>query len=438
MRFIRRLGALLVSTFVIGNFLALPAHADAPATFLGTAKGQALKLDLLGQDLTFGLANSLVNSTVAAVANASGQALVPGTESKAELSGADGQKSSPLACANALIPDVLKSLLSGGLACSESKVDIKNGAPHAFSQGSVAALDVKLLPDILNQLIDQLTQLLSGVAGTVQQTLDTAKIGDVLPSLNNLLGATPVGSTASAVPTAPVQTLLSGLQLDTATNTLKQLLDALKAQLQNVLNTVGNLLSIRLGASSTESTTKNDVVENVAKGVGGSIDVLPGLLNGVSLLKIDLSSASAKAVQSRSTGKTAGTPTFDPSLATVKLLGVPVAIPGQALTLLAGTPLESVVSLGSGHTVQNADGSSGAVADGVGLQLLKGVLGGIGMRTASVQALSNGNAAIVTPPGKPAALPELAHTGGAAWLPFLGTGLLAASLVTRRLFLAKK
>jgi hypothetical protein len=177
------------------------------------------------------------------------------------------------------------------------------------------------------------------------------------------------------------------------------------------------------------------------------------------LASIVIGSATATATQDKATGN--GTANYDPSIVTVKLapvLGLPATTiplrPGQTITILQGTPLESTITLGDGKT-DNAKNSSKAMADGVSLQLLKGLalpsLTG-SSSTASAAAtgassaptggivleLAHAEAAVATQPVAPAPAPvvqapkQLPFTGAPRWLGLLGFALVAAGFGTRR------
>ena len=142
-------------------------------------------------------------------------------------------------------------------------------------------------------------------------------------------------------------------------------------------------------------------------------------------------------------------PSFDAALVTVNLnptlagaLGLPASTsikPGVTQTILAGTPLQSTIIVADGSTSKDANGTVHAVADGVSLQLLKGINGGIALALAHSEANVVGAPAVVTPNQqaivKAVTLPR---TGGPSpWVPFAGAGLLGAALVVRRLLVAR-
>src|SRR5436305_4940922 len=139
MKIARRLMALVTATFVIGGFMALPANADTPERFAGTATARALNINLLGNNITIGSTNALGNSTPLAQASGSGVLLVPGTTSTAEASGPNKVEAPPQAC---LLNLPLLNLLSVATACSQSKADTPGGVPNATSTANVAAVNL--------------------------------------------------------------------------------------------------------------------------------------------------------------------------------------------------------------------------------------------------------------------------------------------------------
>ena len=140
------------------------------------------------------------------------------------------------------------------------------------------------------------------------------------------------------------------------------------------------------------------------------------------------------------------------------LLGPLLSVaPGQTITILQGTPLESTITVADGHT-ETAGKSAKAVADGVSVQLFKGLsslLPTSGTRSlhtaaadpsaavvvelAHTESAVTGNPPAVAPtPANPAApnpaqVKALAFTGSSPWLPVGGVVLLAGFWGTRRL-----
>lgn len=404
MKIARRLVALVMTTFVVGAFLTVPASADTPERFAGTATARALNISLLGNNITIGSTNALGNSTPLAQASGAGVLLVPGTVSTAEANGAGKSDTPPKAC---VLDLPLLNLLAVAVACSQSAANTTGGVPNATSSASVASVDLGGL-SLLQPIIAQLTPLVDQTVGTVQNTLNSL--------LGNLL--TP---------------LLNSLNLN---------LDSLVSDLLAGLQRATGLLSVKVGPSASAVTTNNGAVTAQSAAEGAVIDVLPGLaLSGAPLISIVVGSASTVSTFDRVAGTSNAS--FDPAILTVRL-GLPILgnlteIPvrlGEPLTLLAGTPLESTISLGAGRKVSNADGTVGAVADGVSLQLLKGVSGGIGIELAHAESAVGGAKASISEQTLTSVLPakELAKTGPEApWLPMAGFGLLLVAFVTRRL-----
>ncbi|HJV08449.1 MAG TPA: hypothetical protein VJ653_02180, partial [Acidimicrobiales bacterium] len=270
---------------------------------------------------------------------------------------------------------------------------------------------------LLRDLLLQLTPVLDQTVGTV-----VGLVNGVNPSLGSLLtglvGNLGLGQTSTV---APVSGLVTGL------------LDGIQRATQ--------LLDVKVGESNSTTATTATAVTATANAAGAQIDLLPGLtLGGAPLLSIIVGQAKSVSTFDRATAKS--TPTFDAAVARVRLglplLGATVTdIPIQLnapLTLLAGTPLETTISLGAGRTV--TDPNTGAVAsyaDGVSIQLLKGLNGGIGLELAHAETGAGGQTRLtsqqqtVTP-----VVPSLAKTGNDPWLPLTGAGLLLVALGIRR------
>lgn len=405
----RRVAALTLSTFVVTAALVLPAHADTPERFAGSATARALNIALLGQNVTIGSTNALANSTPAAQANGAGVLLVPGTTSTANVSGVNQVQAPPQAC---LLNLPLVNVLNLAAACSQARADTTNNLPTASAAAGVAAVTVNGL-DLLTPIISALTPVLDQTVGSVTNLLSGL--------LGNLLNP-----------------LLGNLGLNT---------NSLVSDLVNGLKRATAIASVRLGTSTSQVTTAADKVTAVGTAQGGQVDVLPGLtLAGAPLLSIVLGSARATSELDRGTG--ASTPSFDPAIVTVRL-GLPLLGPGvteipvrvgQPVDLLAGTPLAISISLGAGRTVRNPDGTVGSIADGVSVHLLNNL---IGLELAHAESAVGGARAVITPPttAPPTVLArELAKTGapGSSWYPMAGFALLFAAYVSRRLACARR
>jgi hypothetical protein len=415
---IRRIAAVALSTFVLTALSTVPAHAQttqvvAPEAFIATSSARALDLNLLGNRVTVGVTSALIDSSAKAQATGAGVLLIGGTIANAAVSGLPGTtalEDPPPACVLNL---PLLNLLNAAVACGDAKAILGDAGPSASGQGGVAAIDLHL--SLLQPLIDQLVALVGNTIGAV--------VDPLLALLGNLLNP-----------------LLGSLNLN-----VNNLVDELLAGVQRATG----VLRITLGTSSSDSLTTADKVTAQGVAAGVQVDVLPGLaLSGAPLLSIVVGSAKAAVDITRpapgaSVTTATAVPSFDPAIVTVRLglplLGNITEIPvrlGEPITLLAGTPLESTIALGAGRTVTNPDGSVAAVADGVSLQLLKGVAGGIGLDLAHAEAAGGGKSAQVTTVQLQEPVPvqeQLARTGATPWMPLTGFGLLLAALVTRRL-----
>jgi hypothetical protein len=118
-------------------------------------------------------------------------------------------------------------------------------------------------------------------------------------------------------------------------------------------------------------------------------------------------------------------------------LGVPSKITvagGQSLCVpgLVGTPLETCVTVATA----GVDAQGNPFADGVSIDLLKGLNGGVGLSTGRATGGAAAVPATITAPAE--STPDLPRTGGNATLPLVGGLLLAAVLVTRRLVYGRR
>lgn len=377
----------LASAFMVG-----PASAQVPETFLGRAAAKALEVQVLGQGTTLGVTTAEATSRLTAVAEGAGQLLNLGTIQKSEVAGS-GTDVKPDKCALGL---PVADILAVGLACGSSSATIVNGNPVATSEASVANLDLSG---------NVALQALSGATGAVEST-----VSGVLSTV-----CTAVAGTCSA------------------TTTVNDLVNS-------VLKT--KTLDVTAGRSTSSVTTEASKVVSQATASGAEVKILPlpqvsGLPSTEPVATILVSSAKATAVYDRGTGTS--TPSFDPSLVTIRLntvlTGAPaiqeIKVPVNASqTILQGTPLESDIIVAAGRTVTNPDGTVGAIADGVRLHLLKGINGGVLLNLAHAEAGVAGALAQAAP-ALPAGL-ELPRTGGTPLIPLAGAGLLGLAVLARR------
>jgi hypothetical protein len=438
MRTLRRIGMLGMAGVVITAFAAPAAHADTPEAFSGTGTARALHISVLGQDATFGVTDGNVGAPLTAVANAAGQLLQPASLSKVSLSSDNSTASDPTngeqRCAVPALPAPLGTILDIKAACSLAKADITKGLPNATSSAGVANVAVNA------------QTLLNGVLGNTP--LGSLQLGDTVNQVTDALQPV-LNAVSSATSQAPVQ-------LDPQT-TITDLLNSLTTQ---------QTVSLSLGNSTSNLTTVANTLTSTSQALGGQIKILPiAALNNTPLATITVGSSKTSAAYDRAKG--AGTASFDPALVTVDLaplLGLPANLshlsvaPGQTITILQGTPLESTITIADGHT-ETVGKSAKAVSDGVSVQLFKGLSsllptsGASSLHTAAAgdpsaavvvelahtESAVTGNPAVATPsPANPAApaAPEvkaLAFTGTSPWLSVGGVALLAGFWGTRRL-----
>jgi hypothetical protein len=408
-----------------GALIAPPAHAAQtvtvkPETFAGGAAARALDLSILGQKLTLGdtVANIVKgvgdtgNSTFLAKAVGTGQLSLLGNTTASSSVTSEGAQNTPASCAALKLPAEIEAILSVGIACGSSSAALNNGLMNAVAGGQVGDVELSV-----NTLLATL-----GVAEPVGELVNT--LNGVLQQVTHQVDAT--------------------LGVDTS--------DLLTAVLEGVVKT--KTLSVVIGDAKSEVVNTANAVTAKAHSAAVDIKILPtptiaGVVQSQPLVEIIIGEASAKASYDRLTGKPLGDPEFDPAIVRVKGLvptlllhadpdkGIAVAL-GQDLTLLAGTPLESRIALGSGKIVDDGVFGKKAVADGVAVELLKGISGGIVLNLAHAEAGAIDNLAqtkvLDTPSldiarGQPTSLPR---TGAETALPLALAGVAVAIVAVRR------
>ena len=446
MRTLRRIGFLGLAGVVITAFAAPAATADTPETFSATGTARALHVSVLGQDATFGVTSGNVGAPLTAVANAAGQLLQPATLSKVSLSSDGSSASDPTngqqRCALPTLPAPLSTILDLSVACSLAKADITKSLPNATSTAGVATLDVNA-QNLLNGLLANTPVGSLQLGDTVNQV--TSQLQPVFKAISDTTAQTPV-------------------HLDPQ-STITDLLNSLTTQ---------QTLAVNLGNSTSNLTTVGNTLTSASTALGGQIKILPiAALNNTPLATITVGSSKTTAVYDRAKG--AGTAAFDPALVTVRIANIlglqlpgnPLCTtsssdivctiaPGQDLTILQGTPLESEITVADGHTTSDGKSAS-AVADGVSVQLFKGLTSllptaaasnlhtaaaappaAVVVELAHSESAVSGAPAIKPPPPNPTApaapqVKALAFTGTSPWLPVGGVFLLAGFFGTRRL-----
>jgi len=412
-----------VSAFVTG-----PAHADSPEVYLGNAAGKALDVSILGQQATYGTTIAKAASDLTAKAEGAGQlapVVASFTGNASASTDGSGTDVKPQTCGTPTLPgvgDAIKSVLDLGLACSSASMSVVNGNPVAKSSASVA-----------NATLSANT-VLNGALAPVTTPVASA-VSDLLSQV------------ASAAAGSPVK-------VDPVTTTLNDLV-------QSIIKTP--TLTATVGESTSSVTAEGSTITSLGGANAATVKLLPlpqvsGVASTDPVVTIQVSSASAKAIYDRSTG--VGTPSFDPAIVTISFnsaltqaLGVTQikvapgdvpklasVLPGNAaastcsddassICILEGTALESRIRVANGSTVRNPDGSVSAVADGVRLDLLKGINGGIVLNLAHAEAGVGGKPAVKSAIAAPAELPR---TGGTPWIPVAAVSVLGLAVLIRR------
>jgi hypothetical protein len=431
---IRSLAPLAVAVALGASLVATPVKAAEtvtvkPETFAGGAAARALDLSILGQKLTLGdtFANIVkgVNDTGAttllAKAVGTGQLSLLGNTTATSSLTSNGTQNTPASCAALALPAAISSILNVGIACGSSTASINNGLLNAVATGTVGDIDLSV-----NNLLKTLG-LDGAVAGVGTQ------VGGLL---NTLLGVT--GELGLPVSGTPLE------NVDLAT--------LLSSVLDSVVNT--KTLEVLIGDAKSETVNTANTVTAKAHSAAVDIKILPtpklgGIVQSVPLVEIIIGEASAAATYDRLTGKPLGDPVFDPAIVRVKGLvptlllgadpqkGIAVSL-GQDLVLLAGTPLESRIILGAGKIVDDGVFGKKAVADGVAVELLKGISGGIVLNLAHAEAGSIANLPVTKvldipsidiARGTPTALPR---TGAETALPLALAGIGITLVAIRR------
>ncbi len=335
-----------------GLFLAAgPASAQALA-FTGNASGQALQITIAGTQLTGGTSSATWDGTTATATGAGEVLPVLVSNATTSATSTSGPESAPETCTVPPAPGIpapLNELLNLGVACGSASSDVASGLPSATATGTAANVSVGLEP-ILKQVVSPSNPLV----GVLQQVLGK------LPALP--AGGSSLGSIIQQILGSTLSNPLVSVVAGGSTSSLSPV----------------------SGAEVATSTTK-----------GASVDLLPGAGNaGAPLIGIDVGEATATA------SDTAGTFTSSDTPATVaihlNIPGNPQTInlaPGQSITLLAGTPLQTTIVAGDGSNSSTASSATAEaqalsvdLAQGLGASSLTAENGGILVHLANASA----------------------------------------------------
>jgi LPXTG-motif cell wall-anchored protein len=272
----------------------------------------------------------------------------------------------------------------------------------------------------------------------VRDTLLAALDGDLL--------TISLGASSSSITGGDALSALSELQaFEVTLPSLQFLLDAveglLTGQVQDVLDQVTAALPSELGALAGQIPALGDILAPVL----GQLD---DLVDDAPLLQVTVADSVAKATSKTgtsdvdTTGSEAGGVVVKISPAIAGLLGIPSELsagPSQSLTIAEGTPLESVLKVGTVEDItETVDGIrvAGARVTATEARLLTGLNGGIAVATGVSEAAVGGTLATPAAPAVPGQQPTLPRTGSSDTATLLaGMGalaLLGAVLALRR------
>lgn len=322
-------------------------------------------------------------------------------------------------------------------ACASSYSTAASGRPESANNAGVAEIDVNLVSGVLGNLglnnllgtlgLGNLTGGGSGVTGTL------SSLPVVGPLVNQLVG----GLLGPVLQGNLGGTLSSGQSTD--------LLSSVTNLLQQVLSGAGNLLSIKLGQSSSILSNNGSASTESSSAAGATI----GLIDN--LIQVTVGSANTQVVWNDATGQASSSAT--PAIANVQianpltggsLLNLPVTIPNLSgllggllsstdqagdLTLLAGTPLQTTIKVASA-TPASTGASVTAQSTGVGIDALQGLGasapgaydGGLDLNLANANSSMAGNIAKVQ-----SAAPALPITGGPIYVYLAGAAVVAVA-----------
>jgi len=345
--------------------------------------------------------------------------------------------------------------LEQGLAaiCDELPQDLS--ATGLAEQANTAGLPItdviRALPqgeEILDTLesdcllsLDTLVDVVAAVPAIAEDLVRETLLG----ALDRDLLTVSLGASRSSISGGDTLGAVSQLQaFELTTPSLQFLLDAveelLAVQVQGVLDQVLAALPAELSAVTSQVPALGDVLGPVLAQLDAA-----GLVDDAPLLQVSVADSIAKATSVAgtsdvdTTGSSAGVVTVRISPAIAALLGIPAEVtanPGQTIPIAEGTPLESVLRIGTVEDVtETVDGVqvAGARVTSTEARLLTGLDGGIVVGTGISQAMVGGTLAT---PAVPVQQPSLPRTGSSDTATLLGgmgvLALLGGALALRR------
>ncbi len=364
------------AALLAAGLLGLPAPAGAAETAAPavSSSSAALTVALPGFELATGASATAASASGALAAKGAG-VLRPSPSGVAVASGrAGGSKSTPTTCAGSTpsFPSPFSSLLSARAACASASVrsqSARSGTAHATGEAASLRLD---LSSVLAEVVKPATPVATALKGVLGTLPPLPAGGEPLSKVLDQAG--------SSLPGTPV---------------------------------------VEVAAGPASSTSKVEAAgwTTTARASGATVTILPnGGTGGTPLAQILVGGASATATSARSAGHGARPKATDvPSLVTIEV-NAPGAgpktyslVPGQSMTILKGTPLQTTVSVAAGSVTTSPSGAVTASAHGVAIDLAEGVgaspataeNGGVHLELADATATSTPPPAV---PGSPAPL----------------------------------
>lgn len=422
----RRMTTLGLSVLACGALVGGAATAQAAGSYASSASAEALTIKIAGTVLTTSSATAALSSAPQASASAT-EILGPvaSSERKVELSSVGSSATEPApgtkCTGNELtaVPGVRRLDVTCGSATATLSAD--GGSARGIGAQVVLEPSVSGLLATLG-----LQEPAQGAVGQVNE--------QVLAPLVQAVTGTPIGELVGAG-TQTVQDVLS--KVLTLQATARVVIAPAKAEVS------ADAATVKAAAHAQGLRIELLPVD----GAGATNNLLPDDLKvGEPLVTITVGEAVASKTVDRATGK--ATTVQTPGAVTVDIASTEVAkalgLPATKLTVplaesfcvpgLVGTPLETCVTVAK----SGVDAKGNPFAEGITVQLFKGLEGGIdiALGRASAWDAPAGPAAAVGAPAvaAPAEAPrgELPRTGAPAIMPLVGGALLGLAALSRR------
>jgi len=424
------LGVLMLAvTTVLGVAGALPANA-ASTGFTLSSQGTGLQLVLFGQKLTGGNSSACVNDTGSAtptVANKNSDGSASLCDGKAGIyaasegegtllttSGVHEDQTAQQGPASGTNGSTTSTCAQGGGTPAGTPVLLTLGLSCAYAQ---AAVDSATPPNPSASSMGEVANVTIGLNGILSPILGASPSTGSGDSCNN---TSTVGALLNTVCTA--LSSLGGSAPGTAGSLFQGINQALQQLFNVVTKNLDPTITIDVGQAKTSITTANSgggeaTAKAVAQGSTLDIAILPGVgcaaapgdQNQPSLTACIADAVSAhpqysaplievlvSPAQSTSSYDASNTDTPWVSTGSGSLVTVDVNIPGaqQVIsvppnvdqTLLAGTPLQTTIDLGSAQTNHSTTGASGGAQGAVINVLQSGTFPGGSSTTGAVSA----------------------------------------------------